>query len=97
MKMKIKLGVQLFRIYLYNWLLLIDWALNIALLGKPGQTVSARLYHADGHLAKFAELLIDLVFSILFNEPHHCREAALNPSEPVSIKEAYQVLRQHYF
>jgi len=67
--------------YLYNWLLLIDQAVNVLLLGDPSETLSMRMgrsyYLGNMPLpARLLMLVTDLFFLVVFKEMDHCRAAA---------------------
>jgi hypothetical protein len=67
--------------YIFQWLLLIDQAGNVALGGKADETLSSRAYRAwraNRILGKIFRPLIDTLF---FWEKNHCRGAYISEVE----------------
>lgn len=61
--------------YLFNWLVLIDLAINTLLAGSPYETISERCWRHREHWAAAASVkLIDGIFR-LFGENDHCKNA----------------------
>lgn len=61
--------------YLFNWLVVLDLAVNTMLGGSPYETISERCWRHRGHwAADYAVWVIDGLFS-LFGQKNHCQNA----------------------
>lgn len=61
--------------YLFNWLVLLDLAVNTLLAGSPYETISERCWrHRENKWAARAVRFIDWLFG-LFGQKDHCKNA----------------------
>ena len=71
-----RVAIPAIKRYLFNWLVLIDLAINTLLAGSPYETISERCWRHRDHWAAAASVkLIDGIFR-LFGENDHCKNAA---------------------